>query len=448
MAHSVHARLPASAPVQQQESKHVVVIGAGIIGLCSALWLLRSGHRVTIIDPHPPAPGVPYEHACSYGNACTVAHHACVPVATPGIVWRVPGMLLDPEGPLSIRWQYLPRMAPWIWRFLRASTSTEVERIATALSQLLRFADDAYAPLIDEANAASLMRHAGCLYLYKTEKDFAAARPEYELRQRHHVNMEVLDAQQIRELEPHLAPLYAHGILFKDAYTIDSPHQFALRLADLIRARGGNFIQAEAERLASGSNGVEVFAGEKSYVADRVVVAGGAWSKKFTRQLGDHIPLDTERGYHVFFPDAGQLISRPICYPEHGFYMTPVSDGVRAAGTVEFGGLRRVINPIRTKTISLVAKTLLPKLGTPTSEWLGFRPSMPDSLPVIGPSPKDARVIYAFGHGHVGLTLGGITGRLVADLVCERALPLDLSPLRPDRFHIVAGSELRPAVTA
>jgi glycine/D-amino acid oxidase-like deaminating enzyme len=436
MSNPAHAPLPAATPVQQHEAKHVIVIGAGIIGLCSALWLQRLGHRVSIVDPLPPAPDTSYEHACSYGNACTIAHHGCVPVATPGIAWRVPGMLLNPSGPLAISWRYLPRLMPWVLQFLRASSATEVERIAGVLGGLLRYTNDAYAPLIADANASSLLRHDGCLYLYKTDKEFRLAQREVELRRRNHVAMDVLDTDAIRDLEPQLAPLYRHGVLFKDAYTLDSPHRFVLALADAIRARGGQFIRAEANGLTPGAAGVSVATGTAVYHADTVVVACGAWSRKMTTQMGDRVPLDTERGYHLFFADAGNLLRRPVCYAEHGFYMTPVAGGVRAAGTVEFGGLHRTINPVRTQAISRAAKRLLPSLGEPASEWLGFRPSMPDSLPVIGPSPHDRRVVYAFGHGHLGLTLGGITGRLVADIVSGRPSSLDLSALRPNRFTL------------
>lgn len=433
----VLARPIAPAPVPASELKQVVVIGAGIVGLCSALWLLRIGHRVTIIDRMPPAPGQDFGSACSYVNATTIALHGCVPVATPGIAWRVPGLLLDPQGPLAICWQYLPRLMPWLVHFLRASTTGEVERIAGVLSQLLLLADACYAPLLEEAGATGLLRRNGCLYLYKTPQKFKAAQAEFDLRQRHQVSMDVLNEAQIRALEPRLAPLYYRGVLFKDAYTIDGPHQLVLQLAAAIRARGGEFVQGEAEHLIPGAGGVEVAVGEKRYRADRVVVAGGAWSKKLARQLGDKVLLDTERGYNVFFGEAKDVLSRPVCYPEHGFYMVPVMGGLRAAGTVELGGTQRPPNMARAARIASVAKSLLPELRAPSTQGMGYRPSMPDSMPVIGTSPSDARVIHAFGHGHLGLTMGAVTGCLVADLVSGHAPLIDVSPLRPDRFGIV-----------
>ena len=435
MSRTAHQKLPVSSPVSGQDARNVIVIGAGIIGLCSALWLLRQGHRVTIVDPAPPREGGSYEQACSFGNACTIAHHACLPVAMPGIGLKVPGMLLDPEGPLTIRWQHLWRMAPWIFQFLRSSTASEVERITSVLSGLLSYADDAYAPLFADANAAHLLRHDGCLYLYKNEKEFRATRVEAALREKHHVHMEVLGRDQIRQLEPNLLPLYERGVLFKDSYTVDSPRDLAFALADAVWRFGGSLIQGEAEQLLSCDDNVKTVVNGTALPADYVVVAGGAWSRKFIKSMQENVPLDTERGYHVFFPKPERHISRPVCYAQHGFYLTPVNGGIRAAGTVEFGSFERRINAVRTKKIASVAHSLIQGLGDPTSEWLGFRPSMPDSLPVIGPSGKDKRILYAFGHGHIGMTLGGITGRIIADLVSGRKPALDISPLRANRFN-------------
>ncbi len=435
MSRTAHQKLPVSSPVSGHDARSVIVIGAGIIGLCSALWLLRQGHRVTVIDPAPPLDGHSYEQSCSFGNACTIAHHACLPVAMPGIGLKVPGMLLDPEGPLTIQWQHLGRMAPWIFRFLKASTVSEVERIASVLSTLLRYADDAYAPLFADANAASLLRHNGCLYLYKSEQEFRATRAEAALREKHHINMEVLGKDEIRQLEPNLVPLYEHGVLFKDSYTIDSPRDLAFALAGAIQRGGGRFIQGEAEQLLSADSNVSTMVNGSALSADYLVVAGGAWSRKFVKSMQENVPLDTERGYHVFFPKPERHISRPVCYAQHGFYLTPVSGGIRAAGTVEFGNFERRINTVRTRKIASVARTLIEGLGDPASEWLGFRPSMPDSLPVIGPSVKDKRILYAFGHGHIGMTLGGITGRIIADLVSGKRPTFDISPLRADRFN-------------
>ena len=224
-------------------------------------------------------------------------------------------------------------------------------------------------------------------------------------------------------------------MLFHDSYSLDDPHAYARGLALAFMERGGTLIRSEVKAVAADQDGVLVEAADGIHRAERIVIAGGAWSKTLAAQVGDNIYLDTERGYHVLFPGCGKLLSRPTCFAEQGFFMTPLTEGLRAAGTVELGGLGKPLRPHRTRMISRVAKRLLPDLTEPGREWLGFRPSMPDSLPVIGPSPRDPRFIYAFGHGHIGLTLGGITGRLVADVVSQRPPVVDLTPLRPLRFN-------------
>ncbi|MEZ2131244.1 MULTISPECIES: NAD(P)/FAD-dependent oxidoreductase [unclassified Sinorhizobium] len=426
--------LPALEPVPDTERRHVAVVGAGLVGLCSALWLQKAGHRVTIIDPEPPLEGAPYRQACSYGNACTFAPHGVVPVATPGIAWRVPGMLLNPLGPLAIVWRYLPQLAPWLGAFLASSGKSEVERIAGTLASLLAFSDAAWQPLIARAGAGHLKRQTGCLYLYKTEAQYRAAEAENGLRQHHGVTMDRLDKEAIRSLEPNLAPVYDKGVLFRDAYIFSSPRQLAIALAQALIEGGGNVLCGEVKTIATRNGGVGLSVAGNEIRADHAVVAAGAHSRKLTDRIGDHVLLDTERGYHVLFPQSGALLSRPVCYPEHGFYMVPMADGLRAAGTVELGGLAAPLNPRRTAVIREGVRKLLPMAGGATDEWLGSRPSMPDSLPVIGESRKSSRITYAFGHGHLGLTLSALTGYLVCQLVSGYRPTIDLHPFRPDRF--------------
>ncbi|MGO4833387.1 NAD(P)/FAD-dependent oxidoreductase [Rhizobiaceae sp. 2RAB30] len=429
----------APQPVAEHERRHVIVVGAGLVGLGSALWLQKFGHRVTLVDREPPLADAAWRNACSYGNACTVAPQSVIPVATPGVAWRVPGMLLDPLGPLAIIWRYLPNLAPWLRAFLASSGKEEVERIASELSRLLGQADAAWRPLFEDARAAHLVRRTGCLYLYKSETQRQGAEAGNRLRERQGVALDRLDATAIAELEPNLARLYHSGVLFRDAYTIDSPKMLAFALAEAIRERGGIFIRGEGRGLVVDNAGARIRVGETEHRADHVVVACGAWSRDLAAEAGDRVLLETERGYHVLFPSAGKLLGRPVCYPEHGFYMTPMADGLRAAGTVELGGLKAAPTAGRVSKIRDGARLLLPDIGEPSDEWLGFRPSMPDSLPVIGNATKTSAVTYAFGHGHIGLTLAGITGRLVAELVSGRKTTLDLSALRPNRFSSLGG---------
>lgn len=421
------------ARLTEIHKQSVIVIGAGFIGLTAALTLLRDGHRVTIVDRAPPLGGSDYRHACSYGNACTIAPHGVVPVATPGVAWRVPGMLANPLGPLAIDWKYLPRLAPWLLGFLSASRAARVERIAATLSTLLKQADTTWRPLMEEAGAMDLREEHGCLYLYKSNADRAASDRDADFRSRHGVNLARLSADDIRALEPNLPANYAGGVLFKDAYVVSSPEQLARRLAKAVLARGGRFIAGEVRGLRIDAESATAVLAERTLSADRIVVAAGAWSKSLGASIGDHVRLDTERGYHVLFPQGRGLLRRPVCYTEHGFYMTPMADGLRAAGTVELAGLAPPLNERRTSVIRNAVAKLLPAAGTGTSEWLGLRPSMPDSLPVIGKSPRTERVVYAFGHGHLGLTLAGVTGVLLSDLISDRATHLDVTALRPVR---------------
>jgi D-amino-acid dehydrogenase len=430
------ADLPHQERVEDAARRKVVVVGAGVVGLSSALWLLKAGHDVTVVDRQPPAQGVSYAHAASFGNACTIAFGACLPVAMPGIWARAPRMLMDPRGPLSIYWRNLPGLAPWLIAFLKASRPAEVNRIADVLGCLLHFAEGGHSPLIKESGAEGLIRRAGCLYLYRTAKQFAEAQTDMTLRKREGVAMEVLDVATIQQAEPNLARLYHKAVRFTDVYHLDTPFRYALALADAIRRRGGQFVQGDVRTLARTVDEVAAVLEAQILRADRLVVAGGAWSKPLAASVGDKVLLDTERGYHVHFPQGGSLLNGPCCYPEYGFYMTPLEEGLRAAGTVELGGLGAPPHAGRTDRIARIARELVPALGPPADTWLGFRPSMPDSLPVVGPSPNDSRILYAFGHGHIGLTLAGVTGRIISDLVSDREPPVDIAPLGLSRFDV------------
>ncbi len=425
---------PSPARPSQPERRHVTIIEAGFVGLASALWLQTRGFQVTLADREPPLGNAAWRQAASYGNACTFAPQAVLPVSTPGLVWQVPRMIADQNGPLAIRWRYLPHLLPWLLAFLRAGREAEVARIIAVLASLLNRAEAGWMPLIETANAQSLLRRTGCLYLYKSQAEFDDADDWHRRREEHGVNLTRLDASQVRDLEPNVAPLYHSGVLFNDAFTIDSPRRLAAALAQAIVERGGKFLTGEATNLRRAGSRVAFSIDGTDHEADHVVVASGARSALLARQVGDRILLDTERGYHVLFPEAGKLLNRPVCFVEEGFYMTPMADGLRAAGTVELGGLSAPPSANRIDVIRKGVGKLVPRAGESTETWLGFRPSMPDSLPVIGNSPELPNVTYAFGHGHIGLTLAGVTGRFVAELVSGETPDIDMTPLGCDRF--------------
>ena len=426
--------LPDLPLVSPRGSLHVLIVGSGAVGLSCALWLLKTGHRVTVFDPNPPLEGIDYRGACSFGNACSIAYGAVTPVAMPGILKDVPSMLANPLAHLSIQWRNFPELIPWLFQFIRSSKSDRVLEIVNELAELLRLAEAGIAPLLQESGSRNLIRNRECLYLYKSEEKYQQAQYGLQLRASQGVRMETLDAAQIYEREPHLTPVYHKGVLFLDAYSLESPHVYMKNLAKRILQRGGQFVRQHVDEIVLGDNHVQLSGhGMLSERADQVVVAAGAWSKKILHPK-DHILLNTERGYHVMFPDSGNLLTTPTCYPEHGFYITPMMDGIRAAGTVDLGGLGAAPNLKRIEVIEKATRQLVQGLGPSGDTWLGHRPSMPDSLPVIGQSPHNKRIIYAFGHGHLGLTLAGITGRLVAEIAGGHSLSKNINALRPQRF--------------
>ena len=405
-----------------------LIVGAGIVGICSALQLQREGHEVVVIDR-----GGPGEQT-SRGNAGLFAIGHVIPIGTPGMLRRVPGMLLDSTSPLTIRWSYLHRIAPWLIRLLAASTPSRVEAISQALAAILAPATESYRPLIRSAGAENLVQHRGWLIIYETEKSRRAAQADLDLRRSRGINWDELDEGTIRQMVPGLRPGPVWGIMLNDCeHTVD-PYRLTVALADSFVAQGGT-IQRGVVRTELGPDGkpqVMTDSGPLSF--DRLVIAAGAWSRRLLRGLGDNAPLDTERGYHVMLENSIDL-RLPLLCADHKFSMTPMTGGIRLGGTVEFAGLEAPANPKRWDIMTRRARALLPGLKPEmVSTWMGFRPSMPDSLPVIGPSPRHSNVFYAFGHGHLGLTLGAVTGRIIADMIANRAPAVEPTPYRVTRF--------------
>ena len=407
----------------------IAVIGAGFIGLSCAHWLLRDGHRVTLFDAQGPGEGA------SYGNAGTFANYGCIPVNNPDVFRNLPRFLFSPTSPLRIRWRYLPTLAPWLARFLLSATPRRYEQSAAALASLLSRAFEGYREMLATDRLASFVRKGECLYLYSNEGSFEAAQPSLALRRSLGVQFDTLEPERIRQLEPNLAPIFSHGTLFTGSWYLSDPRAFLQALHAALTLRGLQHEHVAIARIEPAQHRVRlVDTTGRAFDAERTVVCAGARSGRLTRQCGDGVPLDTERGYHVRFPGTSHLISRPCGWAERGFYMTPMTDGIRAAGMVELGGYGPQRNTALLNLLSTSARAALPGLTPPDAEWLGFRPSLPDGLPVIGPSRASPRVVYAFGHQHLGVTLGGITGSIVADLVAGRPSPIDLTRFSARRF--------------
>ena len=412
-------------------ARTVVVVGAGIVGTSTARYLQRDGARVIVIDPLAPGRGT------SFGNAGGMAVTEVAPLSLPGTLWRVPRWLMDPLGPLTIRWSYLPRLAPWLWRFWRASTSARVEATATALASLLARAYDDYEPLLVEAGIRDLLKRQGCISLYESEEALKDDAFELELKRRHGVRIERLGPEELRQMEPDLAPIFKAGLFLPDWGHVADPYRVVAAIAECFSRQGGTVKEArvvEVEIGAEGPRAALTDAGERIEF-DQLVIAAGAWSAKLAKPLGSKVPLETERGYHTTLPNPGVSLGHMLHSAEGGFVLTPMSMGLRLSGTVELGGLDLPPDYARAKVLVTRAKRLFPRLDAEGStEWMGYRPSLPDSLPVISRSPRFANLFYAFGHGHLGLTEAATTGRIIASLAAGGDPGIDLRPFRIDRF--------------
>jgi D-amino-acid dehydrogenase len=408
----------------------IAVVGAGIVGVSCAVHLRRDGHDVTLIDPR--APGT----ATSFGNAGVIATGAVVPNSTPAL-WRdIPYMLFNRDSAVRVRWRYLPRVAPWLLRFLLAGRDAQVNRIADALLPLVTPAYDAHRELAALSGADDLVRPVGWLHVYETEAGFAVTRYDRDIMAARDVRCDVLGPDEIRQLEPGLANRFVKALFQPQSGSVASPHRLVQAHAVLFQRLGGSIAQERVRGVQPIEGGVRLDCELGFRTFDTVVIAAGAWSKELARQVSDRVILDTERGYHLNVEpgDAGEL-RRPVVFPERGFVLAPMLDGIRLTSGVELAGLHAPPNFARILRLLPAAREALPGLSDRvTRQWLGYRPSTPDSLPVIGRSPHSRAVFYAFGHHHLGLTLGPITGRLIAAAVAGRQPEFDLTPYRVDRF--------------
>ncbi len=408
----------------------VVIIGAGAVGATIALLAQQSGLRIALLDRDEPGSGA------SFGNAGTFADYGCTPINSPTLPFSVPGMLLSGESPLSIRWSYLPHLLPWLWQFLMNCQPGRVHAISKALAELLSGAEAATTAVLKMASAEDLIIQQGCIYVCTSESGRRKNRADLHHRKALGVVARLICAEEIHELEPALEPIYLEGIFFERArHTLD-PQAWVKRLTKRFAADGGTVICDLATAIEAGKeHPISVQCSQHKLHCGQLVIAAGAWSKQFLGTIAESVPLETERGYHVSFASEHKPIQRPVGWAEKGFYMTPMREGLRAAGTVELGGLQLPANEKCLTYIERNTRRLLPNLGVRTSDWLGFRPSMPDALPVIGRSGYNQNIIFAFGHQHLGLTLAGITGQIVAQLLADMTPPLDISAFSPDRFH-------------
>ena len=406
-----------------------LVIGGGIIGLACALRLQAAGQQVLLIERERLAAGA------SRGNAGALAFSDVLPLASPGILRQAPRWLLDPLGPLSLRPAYAPAMLSWLWKFWRASRPNRVAASTQAQAALLALSSAEWPALLRLAGAENQLRDGGNLHLYDSTAQWRAAQPGWVQRAAHGVAFQRLESPEaIAALQPGLSPALRHAVFVPHWQTVDDPLRLCQSLAQAFIARGGRLARAHAQALLPEARGLLLQLGDGSPLfAQRVLLCAGPWSHRLAASLGESFPLETERGYNTTLPPGAFALQRQLTFPDHGFVVTPIAGGVRVGGAVEFAGLEAPPNYARADAMLAKAGRFLPGLRTEGgTQWMGCRPSLPDSLPVIGPSPADGRLFYAFGHGHLGLTQAAATARLATAWATTRALPP--TAFAPERF--------------
>jgi glycine/D-amino acid oxidase-like deaminating enzyme len=406
----------------------VGIVGAGIQGISNALFLQKKGFNVTIFDRDEPG-----SQAASYGNAGHFSSYASVPFNRPDVLADVPAMLLSSTGPLALKWNYIPKMIPWFVKFILNSRKEKMMHTAKNMHQILDLAIPAYDELFDEIDLEGLVENKGILYIWNN-KNLKSRELEIKIRNELGIKQQLVTPKEIHDLEPHIKPIYHGGVYYPYARHARNPKKILLKLFKLFLEKGGKFLKMDVKEVKFDLDKPILITDTQSFIFDKLVVACGAFSKKFTDNFNEKIPLETERGYHVHFKGCDHLLSRPVIFSNRGFGITPMEQGLRVVGTVEFGGLNNPLSKPRIKNLIDNAKYILGDLPEHEDEWLGFRPSLPDFLPVIGPSKNHKNVFYCFGHHHLGWTLGPISGKIISGMIANENTNLDLKPYSSLRF--------------
>ncbi len=414
----------------QITDNRITIIGAGIVGICCACYLQRSGFEVTLVDRGEPA------MQTSFGNAGGISPGNIAPLGMPGMWKQIPGWLLDDTGPLFIKGHYLPKALPWLTRFAFQSRTSRVRQISKALLALNSPTFSAYQPLLDDAGVAHLFHRTGQLFIYRTRQGMEKDALTHELRAASGSSVEYLNALDIQEVEPALAPIFEAGYLIPENGHCKDPLGMAQALVQMFLNKGGRLVKAEVLDFVFDANRIRgLLTSSAALNTRRVVIAAGIWSKTLCAKLGWRIPLESHRGYHATLEDPQVAIQR-MCFPvDYKFAVTPMTMGLRIAGTVELAGLDALPNYERARKMVEISQILFPGLRTEKyTQWMGHRPCLPDSLPVIGPSPDHRGVYFAFGHGHQGLVGASQTGKVIDEIIRGVVPSMDLKPFKIDRF--------------
>jgi D-amino-acid dehydrogenase len=416
--------------MKEQAEADVIVIGAGVVGLSAAIAAQARGLSVTVLDREGPAAGA------SAGNAGAFAFTDILPLASPGILKKAPKWLLDPLGPLAVPPAYAVQIAPWMFRFWRACSPNRVAHSTTAQTAMMDLSKAELEPFLQQTGTMPMLRKEGNLQVYEGEAELKASLPGWKAREEHGIEFRHLNAAEMAEIQPGLSPRFTHGTFTPGWYSIADPKLYTIALADHFRSKQGPIERAEVTALRPVDGGVEVLTADGGVRrAAKVVLAAGAFSHRIARTIGESIPLETERGYNTTLPSDAFDLRTQVTFGGHGFVVSRLSTGIRVGGAVELGGLKLPPNFRRSEAMLKKAQAFLPGLKPERGvQWMGFRPSLPDSLPAIGAARATQRVIYAFGHGHLGLTQSAGTARIVADLLTGRAPAIDIASFSPQRF--------------
>lgn len=411
-------------------ANHTVVIGAGIVGVSTALWLQRSGMEVTLIDREGAAAGT------SYGNAGILAAAAIVPVTVPGLMKKAPGMLFSPNEPLFLRWSYLPKLLPFLVPYLRTANQVDLERISGGLANMMHDTADQHLAIAKGTPAEKYVVTGDYLFVYNTEEEFQKDHLAWEIRKKFGIEFEPLDADGVSNHQPDMDGRFGFGVRCSNHGYIKDPGAYTKALAQHFVEEGGNLEIATVSdiRVENGS-AVGVDTTDGFVGADNVVLTAGAWSASLAKKLGIKIPLESERGYHVEFVGADVNLSCPVMITSKKFAVTSMNGRLRCAGIVEFAGLDAPPSRAPFELIKRNAKEIFPDLQYERiDEWMGHRPSTPDSLPLVGAFNSVKNVWAGFGHQHLGLTGGPKTGRWLAQMITGEIPNTDMAPYDPDRF--------------
>ena len=411
----------------EEKKIRIGVIGAGIQGVCNALFLQKKGFEVTLFDRDEPG------NSATYGHAGHFSPYASVPLNRPDVLTDIPSMLLGSRGPLALKWNYVFKMIPWFIKFIMNCSKKNMMHTAKNMHQILDLALPAYDELFEEIDINGLVENKGIIYIWNN-KNLKSRELENSIRKELGVDHQILSPKEIHDLEPNIKPIYHGGVFYNYARHARNPKKILIKLFENFIQKGGKFLKLNVQELIFDDNKPVIRSEVQRFIFDKLVITCGAFSKQLTDKLHENIPLDTERGYHIHFKDYDHLISRPVVHANYGFGMTPMEQGLRVVGTVEFGGLNNPLTKARIKNLIENSKEMLDGLPEHEDEWLGFRPSLPDFLPVIGPSKNYKNVFYSFGHHHLGWTLGAISGKIISKMITNENTNLDLKPYSSLRF--------------